>query len=203
MASIAFKDLIYQIVIALLLFLVGFLYIYEESDSFRDYNSDITNINGGKFLRLVYIGSSGCSFSNNPKTHQMVKEIKKYMRDYAHQEGYKFLSTGISQDKLASEGVSFLKNTGPYDEIISGASWYNLGISQYVWEKIQGVAATPQILFTVTEFDIIPAGAQIGNIRRDEVLLDRFVGIKAIKELNEISERNDHEELNKLMPSLF
>jgi hypothetical protein len=193
------KDLVYQTSIALLLFIIGFLFVFEGSFFTETQKSDITNMRGGTYIRLVYIGSSGCSFSNNKRTHQMVKSIKKFTKDFVHQEGYKFLSTGIAQDKLAFQGINFLQKSGPYDEIIAGGSWYNLGLFQYVWDTLPGIALTPQILLTLSEFRIVSAGEQIGNIKRNEILLKRFKGIKAIENLQKVVEEND---LNKFKKTI-
>jgi len=190
---------IYKSIICGLLFVVGFLLIYESPSSLKAYRSDIDNMSGGDYVRFIYIGSSGCSFSNHETMHQMVDLIKNRFREASHANDFKTITTGIAQDLNAGYGIDFLKKTGPYDEIYSGASWYNIGINKYIWETFEGPAATPQIIVSVSQFDVGSAGDQIGKISQKEKLLKRYVGFTEIEKLYlQISSPNENDSSSDL-----
>jgi len=190
---------IYKILICGLLFVVGFLLVYESPSSLKAYRSDIENLRGGDYVRFIYIGSSGCSFSNHETMHQMVHVIKNKFREISNGNGFKTITTGIAQDLIADYGIDFLKETGPYDEIYSGASWYNIGINKYIWETFEGPAATPQIIVSISQFDVGSAGDQIGKISQKEKLLKRYVGFNEIEKLYlQINSHNENDSINDL-----
>ena len=186
-----------EIIIAVLLFIVGFQFIYENPDNIST-QTNIEPTEKGKFLRFVYIGSSNCGYSNNPETHEMVSKIKKYFKDLAHKRDINYITTGIAKDLFPDVGIQFLKNTGPYDEVTAGASWFNLGLNYYIWDNIQGRPATPQILLTQTNFNI----SENGSITRSEDVLHRATGIQNIRYLNRLIENTKRQEINKLIEEL-
>lgn len=67
------KDNKYQIIIALLVFVIGFSFSFTPKTFEEVPKSDIETIEGGPFLRMVYIGASGCSYSNSKQNHKKVK----------------------------------------------------------------------------------------------------------------------------------
>jgi len=191
------KKLIYELIIYVLVFLVGFLWIYDQKSN-DNYPSDINSLDEGKYLRMVYIGSAGCSFSNNKNTHQIVKNLKRKLPKIAHANNLQFITTGVAVDKISQRGINYLQKSGPYDEVVSGTGWYNLGIKHYVWENIQGTASTPQVLLTITKYEKETTGSQIGNIKRKENLLKRYRGVDQIKRLNDLVNVHEKDELTTL-----
>ncbi|NGP87740.1 hypothetical protein [Fodinibius halophilus] len=180
--------------IAVLLFIIGFQFIYETPENIST-ETNIQSMEGGNFLRFVFIGSSSCVYSNSEETHNMVIELKEYFKKLANKNDLKFLTTGISKDIHAEVGTKYLQKTKPYDEIIAGASWYNLGISHYVWDVIQGEAATPQIVITKTKYKKSSTDA---SITRKEDLLHRSVGIQDIRFLHRLSKKSKNKEIQEM-----
>jgi len=160
--------------------------------------SNIQPTEKGKFLRFVYIGSSDCGYSNNPETHEMIIRIKKYFKNLTRKRDINYITTGIARDLFPDVGIQFLKNTGPYDEVTAGASWFNLGITHYIWDDIQGRPATPQILLTRTNFDVSEDGA----ITKSEEVLHRAIGIQNIRYLNRLIKNAKSQEINTLIEQL-
>lgn len=184
---------IYQIIILILLFTIGFVYAYDFQSTSVNYTSDVT-IEDAEYIRLVYIGSSACSFSNNDKAHRMIKELKDYFRSFSSNQGYRFLSTGIAMDTDSKRGVDFLHKSGHYDEIISGANWLNLGANYYIWNNFPGYPDTPQIILFLTDVKIRPAGRSIGNIEQNDVHIKRIIGMNRIEELLLLTQKLSEEE---------
>lgn len=192
--SVIQEKYIYQIIILILLFSVGFVYAYDFQSTTVEYTSDVI-IEDADYIRLIYIGSSGCNFSNNDKTHQMIKELKDYFRSFSHNQGYRFLSTGIALDTDSKRGVELLSKSGHYDEIISGANWLNLGAKYYIWDNFPGYPDTPQVILFLTDIKIRPAGISIGNIYQDNVLIKRIIGMNHIEELLLLTQKLSEEEM--------
>jgi hypothetical protein len=177
----------YQVIIACLIVVISYLFIYinkidVETIQIEKIESELI-LEEEKYLRFVYIGSSGCVYSNNEITHQILRELKEYFRTFAHEQGYRFLSRAIAVDPSSDRGFYFLIKSGPYDEIISGSRWFNLGVYRYIWDTLPGYASTPQILLTVTEYKPTLVGNHIGYINQEEKLLKRISGLSEIQEL--------------------
>lgn len=112
-------------------------------------NTDITNdaINGGAYIEVVYIGASHCTPSNNSETHSNVKRIKSEIEQiFETSDSTSVIFKGIAINNVADQGVSFLEETGPYDEISSGLGVYNSSLDQYVWDNDSILPETPQII---------------------------------------------------------
>lgn len=88
------------VVLSILSFMVGFLYINDGTHLKTKKSSDIDlssdEENKGKYLRFVFIGSSECQFSNREETHKSVVRIKKYINRFSEKFDIGVISTGIS-----------------------------------------------------------------------------------------------------------
>lgn len=176
--------------LAIILFMVGIispkLIDRFNSSANSTGNSELVGYDGGRYIRFVYIGSSTCLWCGK-ETNGIVKDLKSYFNELSHELGYKFTSTGISNDHISLKGVEFLSESGDYDEIIAGGNYYNLGSYYYIWEKFPYKPSTPQVLITITNYKIESAGTgSISNINRDEILLKRFDGYYEISEFHNI-----------------
>jgi hypothetical protein len=189
-------------IIAILLFVIGFMYIYDGENITLErakYESDLTNISTSTYLRFIYIGSSDCGFCNN-NTHRKVRKIKKSLRELSDGKKYNFVSSGIALDTYGFSGLNYINKTKPYDEIIAGAGWFNLGAKHYIWDKSpgKGKPATPQILITFNEFNVI-YGANSGliDVERDEKILKRYIGVKELDRLYQLINKENNEVINR------
>lgn len=189
----------YPVVVSILLFIIGFQYAYKPKTKIERVPSDIKSLNGGRYLRFIYIGSYNCVYSNNPETHKKIRFLKNFLREYAHDHDMKYISNGISVDRNSNLGIKFLAKTGPYDVIVSGASWYNLGANYYVWKDIPGSASTPQVLITLTKYSIESGAREIGDINRKEKLLFRANGIQDIRYLYRVARNSNTGEIKNLL----
>jgi len=83
----------------------------------------------------------------------------------------------------ALKGIRFLEKTGPYDEILTGSSWFNLGVQRYIWENFEGHSSTPQVLLMHNNFKTSPVGNSLGRVERNEKVIERFRGVDEIRKL--------------------
>lgn len=170
MTSTVNKNAFYVFVIFLLLFFIGFQWSYDDT-SYHDYRTDV-NLDGGDYVRFVFIGSSHCGFSNDFENHNNILDLKETLKNHVRANNLKFISTGISVDMNAYQGFKYLEKTGPYDEILSGSSWFNIGVDRYVWDNFQGYPSTPQIVLIKSEFMV----EEFYGIKRSERVLKRVSG---------------------------
>jgi len=178
--------------ILLLTFLVGYLFtqlpVTDETPSLEssiDLNQDA--FHGGEYLRLVYIGSPSCSFSNSSVNHTNVRRLNDELRSKSEKAGLSYLSTGVSGSSEAQTGAEYLAETGPYDEIITGANVYNQGLEKYIWTKDSVSMETPKILVITTEYLLIPfADGGINDIQRQDSLLFSATGKNEIDQLSSV-----------------
>lgn len=173
------KTLISAGIVFAVCYVFGFLFVYDYTEKLDETPHQI-DIQGGQYLRFVFVGSSSCTFSNNEDLHKVIDFLNEELRSISYLFEKKYISTGISTDVNAYEGISYLAKTGSYDELISGASWYNLGISHYIWDSDIGYASTPQVLILTTEYDVLSNGINIFDIKHQNQLLKRYIGVQEI-----------------------
>jgi len=80
---------------------------------------------------------------------------------------------GIATDWSLTEGLRFLTQYGPFDQVIVGSNWLNLGAIEYIWRELPGRPALPQVV--VVERDL-RVGQTIINVSPDK-LLARRIGV--------------------------
>ena len=175
------------------LFVIGYLYgINIDRNKITESESNI-DLSGGSYIRMVYIGSSRCVYSNNSHTHKMVDAIKKRMENIFEETDVKFLSTGISTDRSSEDGLDFLKKSGPYDELLLGGGSFNLGVIKYV----SGSTSTPKILFYLENFDTELVGLNMSNFDNSQKLIKMYNGQFEIEGLNKILKKSSQESIFK------
>jgi hypothetical protein len=69
--------------IGLLFFIIGILYKNDGNIFPQKYQYETIDMGGGEYIRFVYIGSSGCYFSNNDEMHEMIVSLKKETKFFA------------------------------------------------------------------------------------------------------------------------
>ncbi|MBE9048443.1 hypothetical protein IQ255_29350 [Pleurocapsales cyanobacterium LEGE 10410] len=175
------KNFIKNGIVVLLIGIISFLlsnlilkkYFYSEDDYFT---TQITDFKGGDYFQLVYIGSEYCGFCSD-SLHSIVSEIRNEISTQIKVTDYKFYSTGISIDRDPKIGFEFLNKSGPYDEMIIGAGWYNSGLIDYVWHT-GAKPFTPQIYIVKKTFFTESAYSNILIIDRDMEVYERLYSIK-------------------------
>ncbi|MBD3615286.1 MAG: hypothetical protein HUJ22_01845 [Gracilimonas sp.] len=173
-------------ILFILIFIIGLLFgtIYFNQSTDQNYaQTDITDFTGGDYFHLVYIGSADCAACND-SLHKEIKVMKDRLREVSKLHDFRLMTTGISVEVNSTRGVEFLNKSGPYDEIIAGAGWYNLGVDNYIWNKFDGEGAIPQVLILKNKFHVNASTIGIMNIERNDSLLYRLSSYKSIKDFN-------------------
>lgn len=176
------KFLVYTILGSLVLFLVGLYLGLEKNKQDALTTINRSSIPSGTYVRLVFIGSSSCFYSNNPDTHRMVRVIKSELEKMLVEESIHFISTGLSFDHSHANAVDYLQETGPYDELLVGGGAFNLGIIHYA----SGSSLTPMLLLFVESYDTEPIGLNYSNFTDSQRLLKSYIGQYEIEEFYDL-----------------
>jgi len=133
------------------------------------------------------MGASHCTPSNNSETHSNVKRIKSEIEQiFETSDSTSVIFKGIAIDNVADQGISFLEETGPYDEISSGLGVYNSSLDRYVWDNDSTLPETPQIIINKVYYKInsTDEGA-INEVSRQDSLITKATGFEEIERLSE------------------
>jgi hypothetical protein len=133
----------------------------------------------GHEIVVVFVGSSTCGASRNSALQAAVQRVRDSLASQAASASKTFAYIGVSLDWSVQDGLSFLKEFGPFDEITVGGNWLNMASLFYILRDIPGPPRLPQILVLEREIHAGPDGVRIGN----DTLLERKVGVDAIVQL--------------------
>lgn len=140
---------------------------------------------GGAELILIYIGSSGCVYSNKPDLPDKIDQLKSLVQSKAIENGRGFAVIGISRDWDIERGLAHLAKFGEFDEVMTGRSWANEGIMKYIWEGSYGMPATPQVIIIDRFLSMDPSeGPRFKRLEEEFVV--RKVGPNAIQDWLEL-----------------
>ncbi len=183
--------LIFMIVITL-----GFIHGFSKSN-YMNYRSlpELNLSEGGEVLRLVFIGSANCYYSNNKKNHYMVTFIKDKLRSELSNYSIDFFTTGVSFDNSSDTGFNYLKKSGPYDEIIVGGGFLNLGVLNYSRTGY----STPRIIIYKETYDANIVGLNLKSFEESQKLINTYNGFYEIKYLYNIVKNENNSDLLELL----
>lgn len=127
-----------------------------------------TKLRSGTHLTLVVIAPT----APNERFSATVGEGLNALRDATVSKGLIFGTIGVSDNWSVKKGLADLADIGPFDEVIVGRNWLNLGVQEYI-NRIGARAAVPQVIILVqtVRVDTIPF------VYGDVTELARFVGL--------------------------
>lgn len=126
---------------------------------------------------LVLISSSKCGFSNADEMPDLVRAIRERVRTSAGDER-RFVTVGIAKDVDVTAGLNHLAKFAPFDEVMAGRSWANIGVLKYVWKDLPGTAATPEIVIVDRRLIHDGTGPRVEN---EKVIL-RVTGLQELRD---------------------
>jgi hypothetical protein len=100
----------------------------------------------GNELAFVYIGATACGPCKLPAVKDAVRRAKVHFARLAAEQKRPFSATGVAIDTSIDEGLLFLKDVGPFDQVVVGHSWFNLAVADLVGSDPDGVLGIPQII---------------------------------------------------------
>lgn len=131
-------------------------------------------------LVLVYIGSSTCGPSNDPRLTAWIREATDTLRYRARNTGTAVITVGVARELDVAAGISHLARTAVFDELSVGQRERNHLSQKYIARDFPGIAATPQVLVLFREYEELPLGGiDAGSVR--ETLLLRRVGLLEVE----------------------
>lgn len=130
---------------------------------------------GGRELSLVYIGSSGCRWSNLPELRAAVRASIELIQAHGASTGHHVSEVGVARDLDVRAGLQHLDAVADFDEVVAGRGWMNTGLLRYVYDRYSGIAATPQVLVVLRSVTLEPR-----RMIEAETLVARKVGAREI-----------------------
>lgn len=100
----------------------------------------------GIHLVLVYVGSQDCGPCHDPELKAAVERAKVLLQERAAAEGKQFSTIGVVKNYDWEEGLDFLRETGYFDEVVAGRSWFNTAVAEHCWERAACTPAMPMII---------------------------------------------------------
>ncbi len=130
----------------------------------------------GKELIAVYFGATTCVPCHDPDLKRNIKRTKPLLKRNAEAAGYTFSVTGAALDWSVKEGIEFLEEVGPFDEVIVGKTWSNLAAVDYMWADTASFTALPQVV--LIEREVINTANRM--VFSPNVIMARYVGAKTV-----------------------
>jgi hypothetical protein len=121
---------------------------------------------------VTFIGASWCAGLSDTRLPGAVKAISEAVGQGARADmrlRVRRIAVWMS-DK--PEHPQILDKYGPFDELVSGGRWLNIGTIRYLWADVPGEPTLPQVIISRRLVTTLPAGMTVGR----EELLARFVG---------------------------
>lgn len=133
-----------------------------------------TELETGTHLTLAFVAPT------SPGTDVLVESVqaaKVAMRERASLRGYYYSTVGVSDDWSVERGLQILNDFGPFDEVVVGRNWFNLGVTEFI-SMMGGRPAVPQIVVTLryVRTDTIPF------VYGEPVELARLVGHSEVED---------------------
>lgn len=150
---------------------------HDLSLSFPARISDaLPKIWNGPQIQIVLIGSAGCGASRQPTFVSAFRQVRTRFERLRAQPGMHVSFVGVALDPIIEDGLSFLRELGPFDQISIGEDWLNDEAVRFLWRDLPGAGGIPQVLVVKRS---LMKGSTWYRFGRDDVLL-RKVGIEAL-----------------------
>ena len=75
---------------------------------------------------MVFVGASTCGGSTYPALPGAVRQIRRALALDAARSSEQFVSIGVALDGSLANGLQFLGESGPYNEVAVGGGWMNM-----------------------------------------------------------------------------
>jgi len=130
----------------------------------------------GPQIQVVLIGSAGCGASRQPAFVSAFRQIRARFEQLRGQTGMHVSFVGVALDRVIEDGLAFLSELGPFDQVSVGGDWLNDEAVRFLWRDLPGAGGIPQVLVVRRSLLKTSTWYRLG---RDAVVL-RKVGIEAL-----------------------
>jgi hypothetical protein len=116
-------------------------------------------------LELVFIASSTCHGLRVPGFKTGLDSVRQRLRRQAARDGAEFVSLGVAVDSSVESGERMLVEFGPFDQLVLGGGWSNVGAEHYLWRDIPGHPIVPQVIVLSRQVTILNDSITFGDER--------------------------------------
>ena len=117
----------------------------------------------GDEIVLIYIGAYNCGPCHSPEIKNALSKLKILLKERVNARGQDFATMGIALDWKVDVGYEYLQGVGPWDEVIVGKNWTNLGASTFIWKEADTLAAMPQIVIARRDVEVGNQGTWVSD----------------------------------------
>jgi hypothetical protein len=123
------------------------------------------NVESRQQLELVFIASSTCHGLRAPGFKTALDSVRQHIRQQAARDGAEFVSVGVAVDSSVGSGEQMLVEFGPFDQLVVGGGWPNLGAGYYLWRVLPGHPIVPQVVVVSRQVTIRNDSITFGDER--------------------------------------
>lgn len=142
-------------------------------------------------IALIYIGSSGCFYCNQPAVAESFKRLETFLNNVTNENNYSMTKIGLSIEHDPAIGYQHLSEIAVFNEISTGNDIRNISVSALLdgEENILNMIATPQILLVKRRYKTVNDSLEINllPVIVDQELLAYFIGSDKMKRINDLS----------------
>ena len=132
-----------------------------------------TELEPGTHVTFVFIAPTS---TGDKAFQEEVQRAKNATREFAVRERFFYSTVGVSDHWSVPAGLSILDRFGPFDEVVVGRNWFNLGVTEFI-SRMNGVPAVPQVVVTIQDIQTDTLPFHYG----ERVELVRLVGAGAVQ----------------------
>jgi hypothetical protein len=162
-------------------FFVGFLLTDEFVVMTRRSGADETQVvrrpREGTELLAIFVASSACGASEYPGLREALPQIREVLHADARRDNKLFVSVGVALDADPWVGIEFLREFGPFDEVLSGGSWLNMGSITFIVRDFPSRRWIPQLILVERDVELLEGGSILSV---NERLVGRKIGADRI-----------------------
>lgn len=97
-------------------------------------------------LVSVYVGATFCGPCQTPEMKQAIRTVQLRLAEQVTGTARRYAAVGVSLDEAVDEGVTFLRGTASFDEIVVGRNWANSAVIDLIWAEPDGQPQLPQLI---------------------------------------------------------
>lgn len=132
----------------------------------------------GRQLLVIYFGSPTCASCVRPSFIAAIRRAAGLMQRQAIEHHVTMHWAGVAIHWNSAEGIAYLGQLGPFDEVSSGAKWWNTAVAQHLYRQTPPAVPTLVVYERTIAVDYVSEALQL----RDQRELLRLTGGNVIED---------------------
>jgi hypothetical protein len=115
----------------------------------------------GRQLLAIYFGSPTCASCVRPAFIAAIRRAAVLMQRQAIEQDLTMHWAGVAIHWNAAEGIAYLGQLGPFDEVSSGAKWWHTAVAQHLYRQTPPAVPTLVIYERTIDVDYVSEALQL------------------------------------------